>query len=136
MKPYIHKVQYYETDQMSITHHSNYIRWMEEARVEYLEELDWGYDKIESLGIVSPVLHVECDYKKTTTFADQIQIEVRLTDYRCVKFEFNYTLTNIKTNEIVCTGKTRHCFLHKDGNPVFLPKEFPELHVVLLSELQ
>ena len=32
---YIHTVQYYETDKMGITHHSNYIRWMEEARVDF-----------------------------------------------------------------------------------------------------
>ena len=40
---YIHKVQYYETDKMGITHHSNYIRWMEEARVDMLEKIDFGY---------------------------------------------------------------------------------------------
>ncbi len=37
MNDYIHRVQYYETDQMAVVHHSNYIRWMEEARVEFLD---------------------------------------------------------------------------------------------------
>ena len=40
---YEHKVQYYETDQMGCVHHSNYIRWFEEARTAYLEQLDMGY---------------------------------------------------------------------------------------------
>ena len=40
---YKHKVNYYETDKMGITHHSNYIRWMEEARIDYLEKLGYGY---------------------------------------------------------------------------------------------
>jgi acyl-CoA thioester hydrolase len=31
MEAYVHKVQYYETDQMGVVHHSNYIRWFEEA---------------------------------------------------------------------------------------------------------
>ena len=48
---YIHKVNYYETDKMGVTHHSNYIRWMEEARVDFLEKAGLGYDKIEALGI-------------------------------------------------------------------------------------
>ena len=43
MKAYQHKVQYYETDKMGITHHSNYIRWMEEARIDFLEQLGWNY---------------------------------------------------------------------------------------------
>ena len=49
-----HKVQYYETDRMGITHHSNYVRWMEEARVHFLEQIGWGYDRLESSGILSP----------------------------------------------------------------------------------
>ena len=48
--PYKHTVQYYETDRMGITHHSNYIRWMEEARVDFLEQAGWGYDKLEEAG--------------------------------------------------------------------------------------
>ena len=44
---YRHIVQYYETDKMGITHHSNYIRWMEEARVDFLEKIGWSYAKLE-----------------------------------------------------------------------------------------
>ena len=67
MTPYRHKVQYYETDRMGVTHHSNYIRWMEEARVDLLEQIGWGYDRMESLGIQSPVTGVGCVYKAPTT---------------------------------------------------------------------
>ena len=56
---YQHKIQYYETDKMGITHHSNYIRWMEEARIDFLEQLGFGFDKLEQSGIVSPVLSKE-----------------------------------------------------------------------------
>lgn len=48
MKPYIHKVQYYETDKMGITHHSNYVRWMEEARIEFLDQIGWSYVRVVS----------------------------------------------------------------------------------------
>ena len=59
MKPYIHKVNYYETDKMGITHHSNYVRFMEEARVDFLDQLGWSFDKLEAKGVVSPVLSLE-----------------------------------------------------------------------------
>ena len=39
MEIYKHKIQYYETDKMGVTHHSNYIRWMEEARVDFLSQM-------------------------------------------------------------------------------------------------
>ena len=81
MRPYQHKVQYYETDRMGITHHSNYIRWMEEARVDFLEQLGWGYDRLEALGVGSPVLGVACSYKQPTTFHDTVEVTVCLKEY-------------------------------------------------------
>ena len=56
MEAYTHKVLYYETDQMGIVNHSNYIRWFEEARTDFMEQLGMGYAEMEKEGIVSPVL--------------------------------------------------------------------------------
>ena len=67
---YQHIVQYYETDKMGITHHSNYIRWMEEARIDFLSKIGWSYAKLEEEGIISPVVAVECKYMQPTTFSD------------------------------------------------------------------
>ena len=46
MHNYKHEVKYYECDRMGITHHSNYVRFMEEARVDYLDRLGYGFDKV------------------------------------------------------------------------------------------
>ena len=134
MKPYIHKVHYYETDKMGITHHSNYIRWMEEARVEYLEQLCWGYKKIEDLGIISPVLSIDISFKHTTTFDDTISICARVKDFTGVKLTIEYEMKNEKTGELVCTGTSLHCFLDKDMHPLHLKKECEGLYDALLKE--
>ena len=55
MKPYIRKVQYYETDMMGRTHHANYIHWMEEARVDFMDQLGYSYAQMEGHGVFSPV---------------------------------------------------------------------------------
>ena len=60
MTTYTHKVQYYETDQMAFVHHSNYIRWFEEARIDFMEKLGAPYDKMEQMGFISPVRTVNC----------------------------------------------------------------------------
>ena len=52
--PYRHLVQYYETDQMGVVHHSNYIRWFEEARVFFMDQMGFGYDKMEKSGVIQP----------------------------------------------------------------------------------
>ena len=64
MEPYQHTVQYYETDKMGIVHHSNYIRWMEEARVAYLAQLGWNIEMLEAMGAISPVTGLEAHYKQ------------------------------------------------------------------------
>ena len=126
MENYIHKVNYYETDKMGITHHSNYIRWMEEARINFLEQIGFGYDKLEKDGIISLVIGVECEYKISTTFGDFVEIEVKIEEFKGVKLTIKYTMKNINTNEIVLMGKTKHCFINKENKPIILKKEFPE----------
>lgn len=50
---YERRAQYYETDQMGVVHHSNYIRWFEEARVFFMDQMGFGYDEMEKSGVSS-----------------------------------------------------------------------------------
>ena len=84
IKPYEHQAKYYETDQMGIIHHSNYIRWMEEARLDLMEQMGYGYKQLEEAEIVSPVLSVECQYKSMLHFHDTVVIETKISQYDCV----------------------------------------------------
>ena len=56
IRPYEHHAKYYETDQMGIIHHSNYIKWMEEARIGFLDSIGLPFQSVEAMGIVSPVV--------------------------------------------------------------------------------
>ena len=136
MEKYIHKVNYYETDKMGITHHSNYIRWMEEARVFFLDQIGFGYAKLEADGIISPVIGVECDYKTATTFGDSVEIDVEVESFKGVKLTIGYTMTKAGTGELVATGRTRHCFVNEEGRPVILKKTFPALDAKLRELLK
>lgn len=131
MEPYLHHVQYYETDRMGITHHSNYIRWMEEARVAFLEELGWGYEKLENMGIVSPVTQAACEFKKPTTFSDVVEITVEVREYRGVRLLLSYRMVNERTKELVAEGTSGHCFLNREGQVMILKKEHPEFDKIL-----
>lgn len=131
---YMHKVQYYETDKMGITHHSNYIRWMEEARVDYLDRMGYGFDKLEEEGIVAPVVSLSCDYKKPSTFADEIAIDIKVVGYKGVKLRLKYEMKN-QDGELVCIAQSSHGFIHEDGRPIRMKKEYPDFHEALMNEL-
>ena len=129
MTNYKHIIQYYETDKMGITHHSNYIRFMEEARIHFLKESGWPYDKLEEEGVISPVVSVSCDYKKTTTFPDELEIPVAVLDVSPVRFKLGYTMT--VADKIVCTATSTHCLLSKDGRPISIPNQYPGFYETL-----
>ena len=121
---YIHKVKYYECDRMGITHHSNYVRFMEEARIDLLDRLGCGFERMEADGLVSPVMAIDLHYRKPTTFQDEIEVEIGLQEMSALKFRFGYTM-RVK-GEVVCTASSLHCFL-RDGKPVSFEKSYPEL---------
>ena len=127
---YEHVVQYYETDKMGITHHSNYIRWMEEARVYFLAQIGWDYVKLERLGIISPVVAVECKYKTPSTFSDVIRISVKVKEFKGVKLKLCYIMIN-QNNKVICEGQSEHCFINEKGLPIRLNKEFPQFYRAL-----
>lgn len=130
MKLYQHKVNYYETDRMGITHHSNYIRFMEEARIDFLSQIGWDYAKLEELGIISPVTAVECKYKNTTTFSDLLTIKVWVEEFKGVKLKLRYEMKK-DDGSLAFEGYSEHCFLNKEGNIIRLKKEYPEFYETL-----
>ena len=121
---YQHKIHYYETDRMGVTHHSNYIRFMEEARVAYLDAIGASYASIETKGIVSPVIAVEGAFKHTTTFDDVIDIEVSVKSMTTFKLKLGYTMRC--RGEVVFEGLSQHCFLDKEGKPLAIDAEYPQ----------
>lgn len=131
MSTYIHKVNYYETDKMGITHHSNYIRFMEEARMHFLSEIGYPMIQLEAKGITSPVVSVKCEYKRPTTYGDEIEIEVTLTQYTGVKLLLSYVMKNSTTGVIVAIASSSHCFIDASGRPIAVKKHFPDLDLVL-----
>lgn len=128
---YIHTVNYYETDKMGITHHSNYIRFMEEARMSFLSEIGYPMKVLEASGVTSPVVSVNCKYKQTTTYADEIEIEVCVAAYTGVRLTLAYEMRNRANATIVATASSVHCFIDEKGKPIALKKRFPDFDVVL-----
>lgn len=133
LSAYLHKVQYYETDQMQIVHHSNYIRWFEEARMDFMEQLGAGYDKMEKAGCISPVVSVSCDYRNMTRFGETVFVYVTLERFNGVKLELSYEVTEEKTGNIRARGKSSHCFIDSEGHITFLKKENGEFYQKLME---
>lgn len=125
---YKHKVQYYETDKMGVVHHSNYIRIMEEARIDFFKSIGFDYLELEKNGVFSPVVAINnCKYKKPTCFGDDVLVDVKLKKYNGVRLAIEYKM--FVNNTFVFEGESEHCFVSDDGKIVKLSNNtFPEFH--------
>ena len=121
---YKHKVHYYETDRMGVTHHSNYIRIMEEARVAYLDAIGASYAQIEADGVISPVLGVAGAFRHTPTFDDVIEVSVYIKSMTTFKLKIGYTMHC--RGEEVFEGWSLHCFLDKENHPIPIVERYPQ----------
>lgn len=133
MRDYEHQAKYYETDQMGIIHHSNYIRWMEEARMEYLTEIGFPMEAIEAEGIVSPVVTVSCEYRKSCRLNEWICIAVKIEHYNGIKLSLSYEMYEKQSGELRARGTSTHCFLSREGKILNLKKVDPALHQALMA---
>ena len=104
------KVRYNETDQMGIVHHSNYLKFFELARIEWLEKLNMPYEEIESNNIILPVVKCELKFIKPLIFGDIFFIIVYCSKKPTSTIEFAYEIFN-NNNEMTTKGKTSLAFV-------------------------
>ncbi len=136
MFTFLRKANYYETDQMGIVHHSNYIRWFEEARVALMDDMGLPLQKLEAAGIVIPVLRVECAYKSPVRFDETLELRVKVAEYNGFHFRILYEGVNRTTGKLSVAGESEHCFTTKDMRPVRLKNRFPAWHALFAGLLE
>lgn len=130
---YRRTAQYWETDQMGIIHHSNYVRWFEEARVDFMEQCGLSYGALEQRGILMPVLGVSLEYIKPARFADTVEIEMQILDFikaHGVRFSVRYAVRNRETGELLTKGESRHCFTDRELRVVRVKRDHPDVYEV------
>ena len=123
-------VNYYETDRMNIVHHSNYARYLEEARLDYMIQVGIAYDELEKKGIIIPVLELHDEYIRSVGFGDTIEVHIHLIKLTAVRFRMKYEIYNAGTGELVHRAETAHAFVNDKFTPLNLKKHFPEEYAV------
>ena len=121
---YTRRVQYYETDMMGIAHHANYIHWMEEARIDFMDQIGYPYARMEAEGVMSPVRAVSVQYKKPCTFGDVIAIDVSVEAFNGVVMTIRYEMKRGDT--VLCEAKSEHVFVNREGRLIRMKRDMPE----------
>lgn len=118
------KVRFVETDMMGVVHHSNYFRWFEMGRVEYLRQAGVYLLDLMADGILFPITDVSCSYRASARFDDVIAVETAMAELSKVKMVFTYRVVREADGALLATGRTQNAFTDDNGKIIRLPAEY------------
>lgn len=127
-KYYIRRAAYYETDRMGIIHHSNHIRYFEEARIVFMHNIGCDVKELEELGVIIPNVDAYARYYKPIQFFDEVYIETKLAKFNGSRMVYEYTIKFCDTDEIAATGHTTHCFVNREFKPISIKHSYPDYY--------
>ena len=120
------RVRFVETDLMGVVHHSNYLRWFEMARVEYLRTANVLLPDLIADGILFPITEVQCKYRQSAYFDEMIRVEATLVDFSRAKLCFSYRVVRETDNILLAEGTTQNVFTDEKGRIIRLPQLYFE----------
>lgn len=120
------RVRFVETDLMGVVHHSNYLRWFEMARVEYLRTANVLLPDLIADGILFPITEVQCKYRQSAYFDEMIRVEATLADFSRAKLCFAYRVVRETDNVLLAEGTTQNVFTDDKGRVIRLPQLYFE----------
>lgn len=124
------RIRYGETDQMGVVYHGNYAQFFEMGRIDWLRSLGISYKSMEENNVMLPVISLQCNFKKSAEFDDEITVKTILKKTPAVKIEFDYEITN-QNNELLTTGNTVLAFINMQTNK---PMRCPDYILEKLSD--
>lgn len=120
-------VRYYETDQMGIVHHSNYVRYFECGRTDMLKKLGLPIEQIELTGVMLPVVAVECRYKVPARLGDTLRIVSIIDKVPMAKLVIRNEIYN-PAGQLVCEGSVTLGFIDSvSRRPVRCPESLTRI---------
>lgn len=121
------RVIYADTDAMGIVYHTNYIKWFEIGRNEFLRQAGLQYSEIESRGFYLPLTTVHCQYLIPAKY-DQVLIIETIIDYiKRATAKFNYHIWDDQMKKILVEGYSIHACTNAEGKVRRMPQVILDL---------
>jgi acyl-CoA thioester hydrolase len=122
------RVIYGDTDQMGVVYHANYFRYFELSRMEFFRARGGSYKDMEQEGFMLPVAEASCQYKAPARYDDLLLIRPQVSELRRASVAFSYEVVREDApSTLLCTGRTLHACVGRDGRPQRLPEAFVRL---------
>lgn len=134
---YQRRVRYYETDRMGVVHHSNYLRLLEDARMDWIRDHIMNYNDMEKMGIIIPTAEATGHFRAYLNYDDLFSITIHLLQFNGVRMKFSYEIHNAETGKLCYEGDSVQYFAtDEDYHPFSIKRKFPDIYEAFCSMLE
>lgn len=127
-----HRVKFFDTDVMGVVHHSNYIRWFETGRVEFLRAIGIDLNEMMRDGILFPIIDIGAKFHAPAHFDDDLEILTTAEALTRAKMKFSYAIRKCGDEKILAEGTSTNVFT-SGGKICRLPEKYSSQLVKGLS---
>ncbi len=120
------KIYYHHTDSGGVVYYANYLKFLEEARTDFLSDKGVSVKELADRNILFVVARQEIDYLRPAFYADTLNINTKISKVTGVRIEFEYEIEN-QDNQVIAKAKTILVCVGKDFKPHPIPEEISKL---------
>jgi acyl-CoA thioester hydrolase len=124
------RVRYAETDKMGVVYYANYLVWFEVGRTDLLRLSGWTYRDMEADGYALPVVEVNCEYRQSAKYDDELDVHTSGALLSPVRVRFEYEIIRTADTAPLASGFTIHASLDPLGKPRRLPQRVREMFAI------
>ncbi|MDI9365526.1 MAG: thioesterase family protein [Flavobacterium sp.] len=122
------RVRYAETDQMNVVYHGNYAQYFEVGRAEAIRSLGFTYKDLEAMGIIMPIVELNCKFLRPAHYDDLLTIKTMLKELpKEHRIEFYQEVYN-QHDKLLTVGKVVLYFIDAlTREKTTMPKEWHDV---------
>ena len=109
------RVRFSEIDALRMVWHGSYVAYLEDAREKWGEEHGFAYMDMYDNGFVAPLYDLQIHYRGMASIGDELRVQITYCHTEGAKMVFHYTITNLRTSQLILTAESTQLFLTKEG---------------------
>ena len=120
MHSFTTKVYYEDTDAGGVVYYSNYLKFIERARTNLIQELGFSLKSLsEKYNCHFVVKNIYCNYIQSAKLEDELSIQTKFIDIKKASFELEQNI--YKNNKEIFKSKVLMVNINSTGKPIKIP---------------
>jgi acyl-CoA thioester hydrolase len=113
------KAQFFDLDPMNVVWHGNYARFLEIARSDLLDRMDYNYSQMEASGFAFPIVEMRLKYVAPIRFRQDFVVTTTLIEYEN-RLRLDYLIRDLASGTVLTRARTTQVAVRIDTGELCL----------------